>query len=108
MPKFEKVNNVKELTIGDTIKILNKPRCYSSYLNVNNPFDYIVDFPHILTIKNISLNNDKTHHAMTCGNYGWDLESIVEIGCELLKYEQKALDFPFLLYRRNKNWYIKN
>ena len=80
-----KITDVKQLRVGDKIKILTEPMTWSDRLNKNHFFD--LKFPYELTIKeikDISTKNIGNYTAMTCGKYGWCLDSIVEAGCLLL------------------------
>ena len=70
---------IVDLKAGDRIMIMNTPGLWSSALNDNCPLAGKVKFPCVLTIK--KLRHIDGHWAMTCGKYGWDLESIVEAGC---------------------------
>lgn len=70
---------ISDLKAGDRIMIMNTPELWSSALNDNCPLGSKVKFPHVLTIKKIEHLNH--HWPMTCGKYGWDMESIVKAGC---------------------------
>ena len=71
--KYIKVN-VSELKEGDTIRVLSRPRGWDSSLNPKNPLNNLT-FPHTLKIKKIDVGPFGT--SMTCGEYGWSLDSIV-------------------------------
>lgn len=79
----KKITDIRELKIGDTIRILGRPGAWSSGLCNKKPHDYDLTYPYTLTIKEIEYRDD--HYAMTCGNYGWDLDSIIYRGCELVE-----------------------
>lgn len=83
MINTQKIRSIEELKEGDKIIIQKEPTLGSSQLNPNFYF-HILTFPYILTIRKIELiaNQDYSYIAMTCGNYGWDLESIIEAGCK--------------------------
>lgn len=85
-----KIYNVEQLKVGDTIIIEKQPHSWSSTLNKTFPFGKVT-FPHKLTIKEIKYGGDFT--AMTCGDFGWTLDSIVNAGC------YKVNRFPFTLKR---------
>lgn len=76
-----KITDVKQLRVGDRIKILEKPDAWDSLLMNESPTK--LKFPFTVKIKEIKQwgTNDA---AMTCGSYGWSLDSIVEAGCLLL------------------------
>ena len=75
------ITDVKQLRVGDRIKILSKPRSWSSSLSITSPLRDL-KFPFELTIEKISNLDDNI--SMTYGKYGWSLNSIVEAGCLLL------------------------
>lgn len=75
-----KITDVKQLRVGDRIKILEKPKSWASILNKNCPMK--LEFPFIVIIKEITQDIITTY--MTCSKYGWSLDSIVEAGCLLL------------------------
>lgn len=79
------ITDVKQLRVGDRIKILKRPESWADEMNENFPLD--LKFPFELTIqqlKEIKCQAINNYIAMTCGFYGWDLNSIVEAGCLLL------------------------
>ena len=84
--KTVKVNSVDELQVGDTIKILKRPKTWCSNLHDENPLR--LEFPRTLKIKDITLGKDGwgkySYHTMTCGEYGWCLDDIVDAGCLLV------------------------
>lgn len=63
-----------DLKIGDRIKILSKPKLWSSGLNENNPLCANIKYPFEGTIIKIKDCND--HIAADIGNYGWSLENL--------------------------------
>ena len=80
-----KITNVKQLRVGDRIKILKRPESWADEMNENFPLD--LKFPFELTIqqlKEIKCQAINNYIAMTCGFYGWSLDAIVEAGCLLL------------------------
>lgn len=77
--KKTKLTDISDFKVGDTIEILNKPKYWYSQLNNNNPLKAILNYPHILTIKKIRID------AISCGNYEWDLESIIQVGCNRIE-----------------------
>lgn len=91
MFKFKKIEESNLLKEKDIIKILNKPSHWNSILNKNNPIDESIKlkFPYILKIKKMSPIFNPSYLAMTCGEYGWDLESIIKAGCEKLETPEK-------------------
>lgn len=70
------IKEYRGFKVGDTILITNKPMCWSSRLNTNNPLEKVI-FPHKLTILKIS-----NLGSMSCKDYGWDLDSILNSGYE--------------------------
>ena len=82
-----------EISVGDMLTILRRPNRWDSFLNGNCPLS--LKYPIEITVKKIREGYSCT--AMTCGNYGWDLETIIEAGC----YSNRPIDsIP-------KNWRIK-
>lgn len=80
-----KITDVKQLRVGDTIKVLRPPIHWCDKLNKNCPL--YLKFPYKLTItqlKDVKPQYINEYICMTCGKYGWDLNSIVEAGCLLL------------------------
>lgn len=75
-----KITDVKQLRVGDRIKILEKPESCASTLNSNCFLQ--LKFPFTIIIKEITQYNTTTN--ITCDNYGWDLNSIIKAGCLLL------------------------
>jgi len=112
---------------GDLIRVFKKPEMWSDYLNDYDPLDIAnYFFPFTLTVMNIAYVPidtphrtktgsfySRTHHAISCKFYGWNLESIIEAGAEIYfnntnKEEIKRLNFPFRIHKRNNQYYIKN
>ena len=93
------IKDVSELKAGDEILIENKPSFWSNKLNRKHPFD--LNFPYKLVIKEIKLYHvdGEPRYAMTCGNYGWSLNSIIDAGCKLISRTENMEDnrFPFKL-----------
>ena len=94
------IKDVSELKVGDEILIEKKPSFWSSYLNFNNPLKGVLIFPHKLTIK--EMKSDEQCHSMTCGEYGWSLQPIIDAGCKLISRNNKTQNmedkrFPFKL-----------
>lgn len=81
------ITNIDELNVGDVILIKSKPKTWSSALKHNCPLQ--LKFPTIINIKEIEYIDyeDKSlaYVAMTCGDYGWDLEAIIKAGCERIE-----------------------
>lgn len=77
--KKTKLTHISDFKVGDTIEILNKPEYWHSQLNENNPLIANLTYPYVLTIKEIR------EDAMTCGSYGWDLDAIIEAGCNKIE-----------------------
>lgn len=77
----ENLRSVKEILIGDFILIEKPPRMWDSTLNKKCPL-YVEDFPYLVRVEKVQ--EEVRPHAiirsMTCGNYGWDLDSIIESG----------------------------
>jgi hypothetical protein len=73
-----KVTSVDQLKKGQYVKIKRKPASWSSTLNRNNPIGK-VSFPYTIQIKEVKRGSNGT--AITCGKYGWHLDSIVKAGC---------------------------
>lgn len=84
--KKTKLTHISDFKVGDTIEILNKPEYWHSQLNGNDPLIANLTYPYVLTIKEIR------EDAMTCGNYEWDLDAIIEAGCN-------KIEIP-------KTWYV--
>ena len=84
--KKTKLTHISDFKVGDTIEILKKPRFWHSELNENDPLIANLTYPYVLTIKEIR------EDAMTCGNYEWDLDAIIEAGCN-------KIEIP-------KTWYV--
>lgn len=94
---MKKVTHISEIKVGDRIKILARPNTWGSFLNDNYPLNQ--DFPLEVTvkeIKHVDVDRNHSYMAMTCGYYGWSLNSIVEAGCEIVN----STSLP-------ENWYIK-
>ena len=68
-----------KVKVGDTIEILKKPRLWYSELNGNDLLIANLTYPYVLTIKEIRGD------VMTCGNYGWYLNAIIEAGCNKIE-----------------------
>lgn len=68
---------MSEFKIGDVCIIKGKPTRWASLLNKNCPF-YNLSFPKMIKITEICNSNGYT--AMTCGNYGWNLDNLIENG----------------------------
>ena len=64
-----------EFKIGDEIIIKSKPFHWASLLNKNSPIHLDI-YPYKCTIQNIE--KDGGYTAMTCGKYGWDLDSLIQ------------------------------
>ena len=77
--KKTKLTHISDFKVGDTIEILNKPEYWHSQLNGNDPLIANLTYPYVLTIKEIR------EDAMTCGNYEWDLDAIIEAGCNKIE-----------------------
>lgn len=71
---------IQDLKIGDEIVISRKPRTWSSDLNSNCPlFKNNIIYPYTCVIKDIKkINGDKDYTSMTCGKYGWSLDSLIK------------------------------
>ena len=76
-------NGMITLKAGDRIVIDKEPQTWNSALNKNCPLVDGLTFPHTLTIKKISFVNEKW--VMTCGEYGWSIDSILNAGFLSLK-----------------------
>jgi len=60
--------------VGDVVEILEQPRRWASFLNNNNPLQ--IDFPITFTIEKLAIGGD--YVAMSGGDYGWDLSTLVK------------------------------
>lgn len=81
--KSIEVYSCKDISIGDTITILKKPRTWSSYCGGDEGRDKVT-YPYITKIMNIKYG--LAHHAILDeNNYGWTLETIIKEGCLLNK-----------------------
>ena len=70
------MNEVK-FKAGDSAIILGKPKSWYIALNGDCPGEiHKDDFPFRITIKEIGL--DWNYVSMTCGNYKWDLTSLIK------------------------------
>ena len=81
----------REVKIGDRIRVLRKPLKWASLLNNRSPLN--LKYPYELTVKNI-VKDESYQTSLTCGEYGWHLESIIEAGfrfVEDLKVDDKVL-----------------
>jgi hypothetical protein len=77
---MKKIKHPSQLQVGDIIRILKQLIGWSSHLHKMCPIKTLaITYPHELVIK--SIKKCDTYTAMTCGNYGWSLESIIEAGC---------------------------
>ena len=96
--------NIHFINVGDIIKIEG----------FNNP-DFCLPggytFPYLLTIKNIIdiKNGYVTDHNL----FNWNLYSLLAEECYFLseikpEFKEVMLEFPFEIYKKNENWYIKN
>lgn len=65
-----------DYVVGTKIVIIKQPSFWSSSLNRNCPIDHDVVYPHYGIIKEIEYGKD--HIAMTDGNYGWDLTTLID------------------------------
>ena len=78
----------REVKIGDRIKVLR----WASLLNNRSPLS--LKYPYELTVKNI-VKDESYQTILTCGEYGWHLESIIEAGFvfmnEKIKVDDKVL-----------------
>jgi len=81
MESFDTPKREHYYKIGDEIIITKKPNLWSSDLNQNCPFN--IDYPIKIQIKQLSEyhSNHINTIAMTCGDYGWDLTSLIEGNC---------------------------
>lgn len=77
-----KITDVKQLRVGDRIKILRRPGSWDESLNDKYPLN--LEFPFTRIIKEIKHYQETNDVAMTCGIYGWCLNAIVGAGCLLL------------------------
>lgn len=104
---MKRIENVTELKVGDEILIEKDPSSWSSHFNGNCPRG-VVAYPHKLTIKKIGFSDSigvEKHWAMTCGNYGWSLQPIIDAGCVLINRNNKTENmdnrFPFELTEKD-------
>ena len=80
---------IHDFKIGDEVVIHYEPSSWSSHLNNNDPMGKDI-YPYICIIQNIEKTDG--HTAMTCGEYGWSLTSLVEDGL-IKKLEKKPNTF---------------
>lgn len=75
------IQDVYEIQSGDHLFIMNRPSRWASRLNRECPFDYNIKYPHLIEVKSI-IHDERTqeHTPISCGNYGWDLPSIIKRG----------------------------
>jgi hypothetical protein len=74
--KPERLMETDEVSIGDFILIERNPRIWNSELTGVYPLNKVT-FPYFLQVKNISKGIST---SMTCGNYGWNLDAIINAG----------------------------
>ena len=76
MSRGLKINQYRDIKVGDSFKIINKPMTWASLLNDNDPFEANLKYPYYGTI--IELVDDcGAYIAMTDGKYGWNLSSLI-------------------------------
>jgi hypothetical protein len=63
----------KNSLIGVELLVIEAPKYWDSYLNKNYPRR--LDFPRLVTLIEI----DKLTDSATCGNYGWSLDTLLEV-----------------------------
>jgi hypothetical protein len=80
-----KVTDYTTLKVGDCIIVERQPRTWNSTFCKAKPL-FQIEFPHTLTIQMIG-TDIWDNWAMTCGEYGWDLDGIVKAGCTLIERE---------------------
>lgn len=68
---------MSEFKVGDVCIIKGRPTKWSSFLNENSPMNNL-NFPKKITITKIF--NRISYTSMTCGYYGWDLDSLIKDG----------------------------
>lgn len=73
----KKLQSIDEILVGDFILIEKSPSMWNSILNKKCPL-YVEDFPYLVRVGEIQSHG--IIRFMTCGNYGWDLDSIIEAG----------------------------
>jgi hypothetical protein len=66
---------IDDFKIGDKVVISDAPNSWSSHLNDKCPMHEDI-YPYICIIQNIEKWG--SHIAMTCGEYGWSLSSLIE------------------------------
>lgn len=84
-----KVTKIEQVKVGDTLKVLNCPKTWSSHLADLYPLQK--KFPCEIKIKDLKdrINFVAISDYEGCG---WDLTSIIKAGCELIKENQDKKD----------------
>jgi hypothetical protein len=78
------IHDVHEVQKGTKLFIMKRPGRWSSRLNRECPFDYEIEYPHQIEVKSVIHGDRLQHHnPITCGNYGWDLNSIMDDGARI-------------------------
>lgn len=111
---------IQNLIPGEKIMVPRQPMSWSGFFKGPSPLNGAIVYPYELIINHISYVKGGTaahdggywndHTALLCQNgYGWTLESIISAGGYLINgtYESQN-KFPFEIYKKNENWYIKN
>ena len=64
--------------IGKTLLVKDSPFAWSSALNRNSPLG--LKYPRNIILKEIKLNSvDFEAYDATCGEFGWDIETLLEV-----------------------------
>lgn len=75
---------LESFSIGDKARILGMPSSWSSSLCGNDPMrsSHLIKYPYEFYIKDIRLVGDRNEAcsflSMTCGKWGWSLDSLVK------------------------------
>jgi len=116
------IETIENLIPGEMIIVPRKPMGAFGYFNGKSIFDKDADlnYPYKLIIDKVSYVKEGwcspagetwiAHTVLLCKNgYGWNVEDIAKIGGYLVNKECKSQNkFPFKIYKKNENWYIKN
>jgi hypothetical protein len=69
-------DKIKKFKVGMKVVIYGQTENWNSRLNQNDPRKSNIKFPYHCTIKEID-ESDNFFSAMTCGYYGWSLNSLI-------------------------------
>ena len=69
---------IKKYKVGGKYVILGTPSAWSSLLKNCSPLKNNIKYPYKIEIKNIRIDIDNTYVAMTCGEYGWSMNELID------------------------------